>query len=82
MDDGDGMRASHVSRRSLARTRQSGDSRKTVPVALSANAVIAVAKAAGGLMSGSAAMLAEAGHSLADTTNPGVPAHLDRAEQA
>jgi cation diffusion facilitator family transporter len=69
MDDGDGTRPRHISRRSLARTRQSGESRKTVLVALAANAVIAVAKAVGGLMSGSAAMLAEAGHSLADTTN-------------
>ena len=45
------------------------DSRKTVYVALGANAAIAVAKAAGGLVSGSSAMLAEAAHSVADTTN-------------
>jgi cation diffusion facilitator family transporter len=38
-------------------------------VALIANAVIALAKAAGGLLSGSIGMLAEAAHSLADTTN-------------
>src|SRR5918912_384973 len=36
---------------------------------LLANLAIAVAKAIGGLISGSAAMLAEAAHSLADTTN-------------
>jgi cation diffusion facilitator family transporter len=49
--------------------RQAGESRKTVIVALIANAVIAVAKVGGGLVTGSAGMLAEAAHSLADTTN-------------
>src|SRR5690242_21740078 len=63
--------ARQTSRRSLARTRQTGGSRKTVLVALVANAVIAVAKLAGGLMSGSSALLAEAAHSVADTTNQG-----------
>jgi len=43
--------------------------RKTVYVAMAANAVIALAKLLGGVVSGSAAMLAEAAHSLADTTN-------------
>jgi cation diffusion facilitator family transporter len=62
-------RAKRTSRRSLERTRRSGDSRKTVLVALAANGAIAVAKAAGALVSGSAGMLAEAAHSLADTTN-------------
>jgi cation diffusion facilitator family transporter len=38
-------------------------------IALVANAVVAVTKLAGGLISGSAAMLAEAAHSLADTSN-------------
>lgn len=38
-------------------------------VALAANAAVAVAKLAGGLLSGSAAMFAEAAHSLADTAN-------------
>ena len=38
-------------------------------VALAANAVIAVVKLAGGLISGSTALLAEAAHSVADTTN-------------
>jgi len=46
-----------------------GASRKTVLIALAANAAVAVAKLAGGLLSGSAALLAEAAHSLADTTN-------------
>lgn len=40
-------------------------------IALISNALVAVAKLVGGLLSGSAAMLAEAAHSLADTTNQG-----------
>jgi len=40
-------------------------------VALAANAAVAIAKVAGGVLSGSAAMLAEAAHSLADTVNQG-----------
>jgi cation diffusion facilitator family transporter len=48
-----------------------GATRRTVLVALGANAVVTVTKLAGGLISGSAAMLAEAAHSLADTTNQG-----------
>jgi cation diffusion facilitator family transporter len=40
-----------------------------VVIALLANAVVMVAKVIGGLISGSAAMLAEAAHSLADTVN-------------
>jgi cation diffusion facilitator family transporter len=45
------------------------ESHKTVYVALAANAGIAVAKGVGGAISGSSAMLAEAAHSVADTTN-------------
>jgi cation diffusion facilitator family transporter len=60
-----------VSSRSLESTRSAGASRKTVIVALVANALIAIAKLAGGLISGSTALLAEAAHSLADTTNQG-----------
>jgi cation diffusion facilitator family transporter len=45
------------------------ESRKTVIVALGANLGIAIAKGAGGAISGSSAMLAEAAHSVADTTN-------------
>jgi cation diffusion facilitator family transporter len=60
---------SRTSRRSLDRARQAGGSRKTVLIALVANAVVAVAKLAAGLVSGSTAMLAEAAHSLADTVN-------------
>ena len=62
-------RAKPTSERSLARVRDAGESRKTVLIALTANALIAVAKLGGGLLSGSAAMFAEAAHSLADTTN-------------
>ena len=43
--------------------------RRTVLVALAANASIAVAKLVAGLVSGSSAMLAEAAHSVADTMN-------------
>jgi cation diffusion facilitator family transporter len=45
------------------------DSRKTVLVALGANAAIAVAKLVAGIVSGSSAMLAEGAHSVADTAN-------------
>jgi cation diffusion facilitator family transporter len=45
------------------------ETKRTVYYALAANLVIAVAKGVGGVISGSAAMLAEAAHSLADTTN-------------
>src|ERR671933_840472 len=61
--------ASQLNRRSLRRSREAGASRKTVRIALLANGAIAVAKLLGGLASGSTAMLAEAAHSLADTTN-------------
>ncbi|MFJ2828084.1 cation diffusion facilitator family transporter [Streptomyces sp. NPDC087263] len=43
--------------------------RVTVLVALGANLLIAVAKAAGGLLSGSPALLSEAAHSVADSLN-------------
>jgi cation diffusion facilitator family transporter len=43
--------------------------KRTVWFAFAANLVIAVAKAVGGVVSGSSAMMAEAAHSLADTTN-------------
>src|SRR5690242_27317 len=44
-----------------------GESRSTILVAFAANALIAVAKLLAGLAGGSAAMLAEAAHSIADT---------------
>jgi cation diffusion facilitator family transporter len=45
------------------------ESRKTVLIALGANAGIFVAKLVAGIVTGSAAMLAEAAHSVADTAN-------------
>lgn len=64
--------ARYTSGRSARRTRgRTAATRRTVLVALVANAVIAVVKLAGGLLSGSTALLAEAAHSLADTTNQG-----------
>jgi cation diffusion facilitator family transporter len=60
------------SRRSLVRSQQTAHaSRRTVLIALAANGLVTVAKLAGGVISGSAAMLAESAHSLADTTNQG-----------
>ena len=46
--------------------------RKTVLIALAANAAIAIVKALAGVLSGSAAMMAEAAHSVADTANQGL----------
>jgi cation diffusion facilitator family transporter len=59
-----------ASRRCVLRDRDTAQaSRRTVLVALVANALVGLTKLIGGLMSGSAAMLAEAAHSVADTTN-------------
>src|SRR5947209_3901117 len=61
-----------TSRRSVLRDRRTAQaSRHTVLVALLANVLVAITKLIGGLISGSAAMLAEAAHSVADTTNQG-----------
>jgi cation diffusion facilitator family transporter len=57
--------ASATERKSARRTA----TRRTVLVAGTANVVVAVAKLAAGLLSGSSAMLAEAAHSVADTLN-------------
>ena len=64
-------------------TRDPGEgSRVTVLVAGTANLLIALAKLMTGLASGSAAMLAEAAHSLADTLNQGfLLAALRRSEK-
>jgi len=51
--------------------RRHQESRRTVLVALAANAAILVVKAIGGVISGSSALLAEAAHSVADTANEG-----------
>ena len=58
-------------RRSRAALRRlaSGESLRTVFIALAANVVIAVAKLIAGLISGSSAMLSEAAHSFADSLN-------------
>ena len=45
------------------------DSKKTVLIAIVANLTLAVAKLGAGLLSGSKALLAEAAHSVADTTD-------------
>ncbi|HEY8182733.1 MAG TPA: cation transporter, partial [Thermoanaerobaculia bacterium] len=47
----------------------SGESLRTVVIALAANLVIAIAKLVAGLLSGSSAMLSEAAHSFADSLN-------------
>jgi cation diffusion facilitator family transporter len=61
-----------TSRRSAERTQRTAHaSRRTVLIALAANAVVTVTKLVGGFVSGSTALLAEAAHSLADTTNQG-----------
>lgn len=46
-------------------------SRRTVLIALAANAVVTATKLVAGVISGSAAILAETAHSLADTANQG-----------
>lgn len=61
--------ARQVSARSVPDARADAASRRTVMIALVANSIIAVAKLAAGLMTGSSAMLAEAAHSIADTVN-------------
>lgn len=48
-----------------------GGTRRTVLIAIASNATIFLAKLVGGVASGSGALLAEAAHSLADTTNQG-----------
>jgi cation diffusion facilitator family transporter len=61
-----------TSRRSVLRARETGlASRRTVLVALVANGLVALTKLAGGALTGSAALFAEAAHSIADTTNQG-----------
>lgn len=52
-----------------AQERAEAGTKRTVYAALVANFLIAVAKFVAAFLSGSAAMLAEAAHSVADTTN-------------
>ncbi len=54
-------------RDAAGRRGREDESRLTILIALASNALIAVAKLLAGLASGSAAMLAEAAHSIADT---------------
>ncbi len=53
----------------IAPSTESGESTRTVLIALGANAMIAVAKTVASVLSGSASMVAEAAHSWADTGN-------------
>ena len=55
--------------RAALRKQQSGESLRTVFIALAANVVISIAKLIAGLMSGSTAMLSESAHSFADSLN-------------
>jgi cation diffusion facilitator family transporter len=58
-------------RSSAAALRNASESERTrvIVIALAANLVVALAKLAAGLLTGSAALLAEAGHSFADSLN-------------
>jgi divalent metal cation (Fe/Co/Zn/Cd) transporter len=51
------------------RSAAQGQTSRTITIALVANLAVAAAKLAAGLLTGSAALLAEAGHSLADSLN-------------
>ncbi|MFE6487214.1 cation diffusion facilitator family transporter [Streptomyces sp. NPDC057757] len=69
LDPADGpARSDHTARPNQA-DQSDRKTRVTVLVALGANLLIAVAKAAGGLLSGSPALLSEAAHSVADSLN-------------
>ncbi len=59
-----------TSDRSAQRARRTAAAtRRTVIIALMANLLMGITKFAGGILSGSASLFAEAGHSVADTTN-------------
>jgi len=49
-----------------------GGEKRTVWYAVAANAAVAIVKGTAGLLTGSSALLAEAAHSVADTTNQGL----------
>lgn len=65
----DGSRRSKRKARAERKARSDRRTRITVLVALGANLVIAVAKAVGGVLAGSPALLSEAAHSVADSMN-------------
>jgi cation diffusion facilitator family transporter len=55
--------------RAAMRNAARGGGRRVIVIALTANLVVAIAKLIAGLVSGSVALLAEAGHSFADSLN-------------
>src|ERR687886_35603 len=55
--------------RTALRNATRGETARTIATALALNLVVAVAKLVAGLQTGSAALLAEAGHSVADSVN-------------
>ncbi|MGY0021915.1 cation diffusion facilitator family transporter [Streptomyces sp. cg35] len=63
------MRVDDVSENTKSGTSEDRRTRLTVLVALAANLLIAVAKAVGGLIAASPALLSEAAHSVADSLN-------------
>jgi cation diffusion facilitator family transporter len=63
------LRPSHRRSRAALKRMESQDSVRTIIIALVANVVIAIAKLISGIMSGSAALIAEAAHSFADSSN-------------
>ncbi|MFC8075024.1 cation diffusion facilitator family transporter [Streptomyces sp. NPDC057307] len=69
MDATDVAAPAHAADATDAADAADAKTRITILVALAANIVIAVAKAIGGLLSGSPALLSEAAHSVADSTN-------------
>jgi cation diffusion facilitator family transporter len=75
MSPGDAASAERLPRRGLRhsaaslRASRSHGSRRSLIVAFAANVFVAAAKLAAGLITGSAALLAEAAHSVADSTN-------------
>lgn len=67
--DGNGSDATGPGAKVSGAKESDGNTRVTILVALAANIVIAAAKAVGGLISGSPALLSEAAHSVADSVN-------------
>lgn len=63
------LRPPHRRSRAALQKIEKDESARTILIALGANVVIAIAKLISGLISGSAALLAEAAHSLADASN-------------